>query len=93
MSTCLRGAEWGRIILTEACAHVDWNWPISREKKKNWREMRNAESPPIKADSGIQRKVLRNKMEDEELLVCSVLLDKKYDFVVRTSSEINAILN
>ena len=32
-------------------------------------------------------------MEDEELLVCSVLLDKKYDFVVGTSSEINAILN
>ena len=29
---------------------------------------------------------------DEEV-VCSVLLDKKYDFVVRTSSEINAILN
>ena len=97
MSTCSHGAEWGRVGPSRAAlslpkrAHVDWNWPISR--KKNWREMRNAESPAIKADSGIQRKLLRNKMEDEELLVCSVLLDKKYDFVVGTSSEINAILN
>ena len=57
-----------------------------------------AKTGTLRKDSGISKKVhaLRNKMVDEtvdEEIVCSVLLDKKYDFVVRTSSEINAILN